>query len=337
MPTNLFQQMYRAIKDSMGDDMSGGIKKRGIKMDKEKDSDGDAIQDIKDHTYSWKSFEHKVDRAHNFADFVKENYGKVDWKDVSQNMKQEYLLSKHTSNGGNCNTSSILTYDQQLVSLGHLCDKFYNKDVGFKSDKDIIPKDLVTFRDIMMKPEDFRAAMNELTDKSRAKFALEISNRLGIRVSSIPKLRLGDFDFDKNSVLIFNAKGGKTFDIPGRDLDWIKDECEKRGITDPEERLITIKADSISKGLYRALESAGLVEYKEHKTGVHAIRKAEAQRFYAKRVEFYLREKGEDWQKAEKHARGDTSVMLGHGSQRSMANYVEKYESEDDFHEKTGM
>ena len=296
----------------------------------------DDKQDVKDHTYSWKSFEHKVDRAHNFADFVKENYGKVNWRDVTQEMKTEYLLSKHTSNSGNCNTSSILTYDQQLVSLGHLCDRFYRTDVGFASDKDVIPKDEVKFRDIMMSKEDFKAAMAELTDRSQAKFGLEIADRLGIRVSSIEKLRLGDFDFDKNAVMVVDAKGGRTFEIPGRDMDWIRAECEKRGIDDPDERLVTIKSESVSKALHRALEKAGLHQYAEHKTGVHAIRKAEAQRFYAKRVEFYLREKGESWEKAEKHGRSDTSVMLGHGAQRSVLNYVSQYESEEDFSEKTG-
>jgi len=114
-------------------------------------------------------------------------------------------------------------------------------------------------------------------------------------------------------------------------MNWIKMECEKRGITDPNERLVPIKAESVSKALYRACEKAGLHQYAEHKTGVHAIRKAEAQRFYEKRIEYYLQEKGEDWKKAEKHAKEDTSVMLGHGSHRSIDHYITRFGSQEEF------
>lgn len=324
MSANLFQQMYRAICSSMGSEMQGGISKRSVKMD--------PTQDIKDYTYSWSHFEDKVDRAHNFCDFVKENYGKANWKDVTQEMKQDYLLSKHTSNGGKCCTSSVLTYDQQLVALGHICDKFYNTEVGFATDKDLIPRDNVKFRDLVMKPEHFKEAMQNLKDGSEGKFGAQIGFELGIRGSSIENLRFGDLHFDTNKIDIVGAKGGKDYgiDMPERVMTWLKDECAKRGITSPEDRLVKCKAETVEKALHRGLERAGHHEYAEHKTGNHASRKYEAQQFYTTRIGVHL-ELGEDWKKAELHAKQETSQFLGHGSQRCIDNYISRYGSQADY------
>jgi hypothetical protein len=46
---------------------------------------------------------------------------------MSPRNEDRILDGKHTSNGGNCCTNSVLTYDQQMVSIGHLCDRFYRK------------------------------------------------------------------------------------------------------------------------------------------------------------------------------------------------------------------
>ncbi|HVI41134.1 MAG TPA: hypothetical protein VM577_10765 [Anaerovoracaceae bacterium] len=327
MGKNLFYQMYSAVQDSMGEDMQGGIQKRGIKMD--------PTQDIKDHTYSWNHFTCLVDRAHDFADFIKANHPDIKQvKDLTSEIKTEYLLSKHTSNAGKCNTNSILTYDHQLIKIGHLCDNKYEAcNLGYTSDKAILPDDNFKMRSLIMKEDHFQAAISHLGNKSEGKWGLQVNHELGIRISSDEHLLRKNFHFDENTVTIYDAKGNKTFDIPmsERQSEFFKTEFEKRGIIDPNDRVVNCKAENISKCLHRGLERAGLTQYGDHCTGNHAIRKMVAQGFYKQRIAVNLEIYKGDFEKAELEAKKETSLLLGHGAQRSIENYISRYGSKSDF------
>jgi hypothetical protein len=109
--------------------------------------------------------------------------------------------------------------------------------------------------------------------------------------------------------------------MPERVMDWLKAECDRRGIQKPEDRLVKIKAESIEKAIHRGLERARHHEYAEHKTGNHASRKYEAQQFYTTRIGVRL-EMREDWKLAELNAKKECSAFLGHGSQRTIDHYI---------------
>ena len=78
-------------------------------------------------------------------------------------------------------------------------------------------------------------------------------------------------------------------------------------VQNPYDRIVPIQSESINKAINRTMDRCNMQEYKEHKTSVHSMRKAFAQREYDRYKSEGLEPK-QAWDRV--------SEQLGHGKNR---------------------
>ena len=175
-------------------------------------------------------------------------------------------------------------------------------------------------------------ALDNAKDGTWGKFGVEIAEQFGLRASEIVKLEVRDVDFADHVLHIIDSKGGKDRDLPmSPDQEGMfREHIAAKGLTGDTDRLVPIRADSVCDLLSKNLDKTGHGEYKSAKTSIHAVRKMVAQQHYIKGIQDYLA-KGESFKDAEKHALRDTSNFLGHGDNRTIGEYVDRFGSLADF------
>ncbi|WP_312652973.1 site-specific integrase [Aminipila sp.] len=315
---NIFYQMSSSIDKSFGDD--GGISKRAIKFDK--------TQDLKDSVYSYNEKTRLLDTAHDFADFIKENYQDIKYvRQIDQPIVKEYLESKHRFNDGNCNSNTVNTYSQSLDKISHLININFGINTDWQVKKNELPQDGEKLRSLRMQDEHWRDAHDNMKDGTRGKLGVELGREFGLRESEIIKLQIRDFDIEHGVIHIVDSKGGRSRDIPLSEEQYIKiiEKSKEIGVKveNPMAKVVDLRLGSVSNLLSENLIKTGHPEYAAHKTSCHSVRKMWAQEQYEQKLQSYLDE-GIPFEKAEKQALGETSQLLGHGYQRTIAEYVER-------------
>lgn len=174
------------------------------------------------------------------------------------------------------------TYKSRLQKL----DRIFSKDVSDyqRQAKSLaIPQCKEQTRTLSMEKEHFNI-IRELAYKPRRseniQKALEIAGRTGCRVSEIAKLQARDYNEKKGTLNIVDSKGGRSRTITIKEADRPYFEYLKGQCTSATERFVPIQHESINTGVRRLLKEAGLTQYVEQKTSVHAIRKMVAQELY---------------------------------------------------------
>lgn len=160
-------------------------------------------------------------------------------------------------------------------------------------------------RSVAMTREDLDKVKAECKKDCASKIGVEIASRIGQRAESICKLKGTDYDSEKGTLKIVDAKGKRTWEIEIKDKDkkFFEDLREKCG----DNRMVPVQHESMQEYMRDKLKAAGLGHYVEEKTSFHAIRKMIAQELYDER-----RTDGMDW----KSAWNEVSEYLGHGDDR---------------------
>lgn len=268
--------------------------------------------------YSFSDRRNLIDFSANLANFLKVNYPEVKMiKDIKPSMIQEFLDQKAKT----CTQATLEQYVSKLNKLEKIVNSTY-KTVNVSWSKEVqIPTSELgrdKIRDIAFSREDLDLILRkaeEMNSTSQAKIAIECAARFALRVSETCHIRLSDIDEQKMQLHIHESKGGRSRDIEisKDDLAFLKKAFEGKS---ENERLISIKEDSVNRWLSRMEEKCGIREkYRNTKSGVHAIRKMKAQELYDEyRQAGYSKEE----------ALAKTSVYLGHGENRKklMEQYV---------------
>lgn len=301
MGKNLSYQFKNAVDQAFS---GGGTDKHSAKQQ----HTGNNMETV----YSFAERKNLINTSHQIGDFIKDNYSGIKFvRDIKPSMIQDFLNSKANS----CDKMTLGQYASRINKLEAVVNKLYKANVNWKNDL-VVPVSIKgnEVRDIAMSREDYTLILSK-DSISKAKIAIELSGRFGLRVSETCKMRPMDINFNTMQLHIHESKGGRSRDLPilPGDVSFLKNIIEGKSVTD---RIVNIKEDSVNKYLARTEKELGIrKEYKEADTGIHCIRKMVAQeRYDSYRAENMTR----------KGALNTVSHYLGHGDNRfaTMEHYV---------------
>lgn len=298
MARNLKWQFLNAINNNFKE----GMDKHSLKADGMMD---------KTRIFSYSDRENLKDVASNFSNYMKENYSEVKMvKDIKSEHIQGFLNSKADS----CSKKTLEQYASKFNKLENVVNSTYGTNASYKGFVVPATVEQTKIRNVAMTKNDFKKLENGFANsKSSAKEAIQLSSKLGLRVSETVKLQGRDINLDKGTVFIKDAKGGRDRDVPIRNEDkqYFANLKASVGAT---ERICPVQSDSINKAVQRTMERVGIADkYKD--TSIHSIRKMYAQEEYDR-----YRAEGMEIDKA----LGQVSVQLGHSENRLelMKEYV---------------
>lgn len=299
MPRNIKYQFLNAIDSTFKE----GMDKHSIKGNG--GTDGTKV-------YSYADREGLKDVSGNFSNWMKENHSDVK---LVINIKSEHIQGFLNEKAKTCTYATLEQYAAKFKKLEKIVNKTYGRG---KADYQgfVIPPGVenTKIRDIAMSKEDFKK-LEEAFEKSNsyAKTAIQLGEKLGLRVSEVSKLQGRDIDLMKQEVRIINSKGKRNREVPIRPEDRAYFAALKAKTGDME-RICPIQKESINKAINRKLKEMGIKEKYKH-TSEHAIRKMYAQKEYDR-----LRAEGKSIQEA----MNEVSKLLGHGENRNhlMRQYI---------------
>lgn len=298
MARNLKYQFLNAINNNFKE----GMDKHSLKAD--------GLMD-KTRIFSYADRENLKDVASNFSNYMKENYSEVKMvKDIKAEHIQGFLNSKADS----CSKKTLEQYATKFNKLENVVNSTYGTNATYKGFVVPAGKENTKIRNVAMTKSDFKKLENGFSNsKSSAKEAIQLSAKLGLRVSETVKLQGRDIDLNKGTVFVKDGKGGRDRHIPIRteDKGYFANLKASVGAT---ERICPVQSDSINKAVQRQMERVGIAN-KYRDTSIHAIRKMYAQEQFNS-----YREQGMAIDKA----LGAVSVDLGHSENRLelMKEYV---------------
>lgn len=298
MGRNLKYQFLNAINNNFKE----GMDKHSIKANGQ--MDGTRI-------FSYADRENLKDVASNFSNYMKENYSEIK---MVKDIKAEHIQSFLNSKVDTCSKKTLEQYASKFNKLENVVNNTYNINANYKGF--VVPpgKENTKIRNVAMSKEDFKKLENGFANsKSCAKEAIQLSSKLGLRVSECTKLQGRDINLEKGTVHVADGKGGRDRDITIRAEDKVY-FANLRASVDDRERICPVQNDSINKAVQRCMERIGISE-KYQDTNIHSIRKMYAQEQYDR-----YREQGLEINQA----LGQVSVDLGHSENRLelMKEYV---------------
>lgn len=300
MGKNLKHQFIHAIEDNFKE----GMDKHSMKANGQR-NDGKI--------FSYSDRKNLIDVACNFSNYMKENY--MDIKMV-KDIKVEHIQSFLNQKSNECSNATLKQYESKFNKLEKIINNTYKANADFKGFKVPLSKENSKIRNTSMSQNDFKK-LEKYFDSSRSsgKIAIQLTARVGLRVSECVKLQGRDINIKKNIIHVSDGKGGRDRDIPIRSEDRNYFMNLKANISDFE-RVCPVRQDSINKSLDRGMKAIG-IRNKYNNTSIHCIRKMYAQKEYDRcRVEG----------KTIKESLQDVSILLGHGKERIelMRQYVLK-------------
>ena len=165
-----------------------------------------------------------------------------------------------------------------------------------------------------MSKEDFNKLEKAFNNSnSSARVAIQLTSRVGLRVSECTKLQGRDINLKDNVIHVEGGKGGRNRDVPIREQDKQYFSSLKSKVGD-RERVCPVQSNSINKSIDRAMKREG-IRNKYNDTSIHCIRKMYAQNEFNR-----CRDEGMEI----KQALQEVSILLGHGEDRMelMRQYV---------------
>lgn len=300
MARNLKYQFLNAIDRNFKE----GMDKHSIKRAGQKDG-------IK--IFSYADRRNLIDVASNFSNFMREKHPEI--KKVG-GITPQHVQNFLNSKAKECSTKTLEQYKSKFNKLEKLANATYRTaNASFTRDI-VVPVGKEKQRSIEMNREHYNKLLNNIKEsKSQAVPAIQLAGRFGLRVSETVNLKGKDIQLDKGVLHIHESKGGRSRDIPiTKESDRAFLEALKSQYAD-NQRIVSIKEDSVNRFLQRELEKIGLEQYRERGTGIHAIRKMYAQETFDE-----LRQRGYEI----KDSLDRVSELLGHGRDRDelMRQYV---------------
>ena len=256
--------------------------------------------------YSYSEKFRLLDVASDFGKFLKGNFQDVKYiRDITPTHIQEFLNSKK-----NCTQNTINSYVQSLKKLERISNKCYGLSKNNMSQ--VVVPNVLRKSDITrgathpISKEDYAKILNYcINNPSKSSHALLLnyacSSGHGMRVEELARIRLSNVNLEQGTILITNAKGGKTYELRCSNVHLLKEIVSNK--YDPNGNfLFSLKGASINKYLNRVCERLGIEKY-----SFHDIRRYHAQAFY-------------DYQRYQGHSPKDalllTSHFLSHNSPR---------------------
>jgi integrase len=290
MGKNLKHQFFYAIEKNFKEGMDKhSMKQNGIRGDGK--------------VYSYSDRKNLIDLASNFANYMRESHQNIKMvKEVKAEHIQEFLNKRSE----NCSKKTLEQYAEKFKKLELVVNNTYNTKANYKGYEVPAAKEETKIRDSSMSREDFSRLQNHFSNsRSAAKQAIELTEKIGLRVSECTKLQGRDIILQKNIVHVDRSKGGKNRDVPIREKDreYFRELKER---TPELERVCPVHSGSINRAIDRAFKTLDLRD-KYRDTSIHCIRKMYAQEEYDR-----CRERGMDI----KESLDSVSYLLGHGENR---------------------
>lgn len=298
MGKNLKHQFIYAIESNFKE----GMDKHSMKLDGIR-NDGKV--------FSYADRKNLIDAASNFSNFMKVNY--PDIRKVKE-VKADHIQKFFNEKSKECSNATLKQYQAKFNKLEKVVNKTYNINANYKGYTIPLAKENTKIRNSSMSKEDFKKLESAFNNSnSSAKIAIQLTARVGLRVSECSKLQGRDINLKDNVIHVEDGKGGRDRDIPIREQDRQYFISLKANIGD-RERVCPVQSDSINKSIDRAMKRIGIKD-KYNDTSIHCIRKMYAQNEFDR-----CRSEGSDI----KQALQEVSVLLGHGEDRMelMRQYV---------------
>lgn len=266
----------------------------------------DKHSDRRNKATSDKIYSHGTNRAIKnttcqFARYLKENN-----IDKAKKIEEKHYQSFLNEKAKTVNDTTLSKMKSHLKKIDNCLNSFYKSYQ--KCAQNIVQPAAMNntkCRSLAMTRDDLDKVKAECKRDCASKLGIEIAGRIGQRAESICKLKGTDYDPEKGTLKIVDAKGKRTWEIEVKEKDkkFFEELREKCG----EDRMVSVQHESLQKYMREKLKDAGLEKYTEEKTSFHSIRKMVAQELYDEK-----REAGMDW----KDAWNEVSEYLGHGEDR---------------------
>ena len=292
-----------------------------------------------DHSWRVYSFAGKanlLDTAHNLCEYIKEHYPEVDKvRQIRPEHCQEWLDSKARSG---CSLNTIETYKSNLVKLSRVINHHFGAHTNFetKVNAELIP-DRTSPREFALTPDEIQRVKDSVVRPCHSSNFFIFSTYTCCRVNSVESIQkrhitLGN---DGQTVIVFfeKDKGGRNREITVTDKEFYS-FCRSliSGKADTDFLFGSIKKGSADKWLNRSLRRLGITIPSEkavggkavQKSGNHSVRKSSIQAYYNKQYQHYI-DKGYSSDKADRTAKNDCCIRLGHGSAEKRVDIVNIY------------
>ena len=303
MARNLKYQFKYAIEQSC----KFGADKHSMKNNKAENGNNSS------RTLSYADRKNLIDVSSNFANWMKENHNEVkELKDINSNHVQEFLNQKAQT----CTSATINQYQSKFAKLEKVVNDTYTKaNVSYTNT--VTPtssNNTEKLRSKSMTDSDYNKLNNYMSNNCRSDNgtkAIQLSYHAGLRVSECAKLQQRDIKINENgtaTVHVADSKGCRSRDVHIVNKDSVQVLTNLRNsVENANDRIVPIQAESINRAINRAMDRCNMQEYKAHKTSVHSMRKAFAQREYDRYKDEGLEPK-QAWDRV--------SEELGHGKNR---------------------
>lgn len=294
--SRLFYQFYKAI--SLG--FNPGADKHSYKRDRNK----------KTKIFSYADRRNIIKVTNQLCKFLSENYIYLNnIKDINYNHINKFFEYKSY-----CSCRTLKNYKYCIKKLQKLVREYLYIKVNYIDERGGEFNTIECLRMIDMSKEDLDILLSECKkSKSKAGIGIEVAVLFGLRVSEICKLKAKDIDLEKMSLIVFEGKGKRSRAIRINSLEQLELCIRIKKKYEENDRVCPLKEDSVNAAIRRMLLKNKITVYKEHFTGVHAIRKS-----YAKNTYEALLSQGYE----ERVAWDKTANNLGHGKDRKALKNV---------------
>lgn len=255
--------------------------------------------------FSYEDRRNIIKIANQLSKYLVENYPEIKRiKEITTNEVTEFLLFKNTF----CSKNTMKNYKYGIKKLERICKEYLYLNIKLY-DVNLKLEGITPYiRNIEMNPVDLDVLLEGIeSSNSKAKLGIELLCHFGLRVSEVCKLKGQDIKLEERVLHIHESKGKRSRDL---DIDTLEkyEICERVvALVGKNERVCPLKQDSVNAEIRRILVKNKITRYKDHKTGVHSIRKTVAKKQFIKT----LNETGD-----KVIAEESTSAMLGHGKKR---------------------
>lgn len=236
------------------------------------------------------------DFAHDFAAFIKSEYGVKQVRQITPDMCQSYIDRKSAEG---CSLKTIKTYQSNLLKISKCANKTFNIRTDFSV---TIDESKIEKTETIKQFSFTRSEMEKILAAPRScdsLIALKFAYQTGVRVNTLERLEVRHIDFKNGEITVFKDKGNRTRVLPMSEetAKLLRQQIKGKSGKD---RVFSVKKGSVNRYLRRRCEKLNLrTPNGEIKSGVHSIRKLWAE------------------EHCKVHGKGATLKALGHGEQRS--------------------
>ena len=242
------------------------------------------------------------DFAHDFAAFIKNEYGVKQVKEITPDMCQSYIERKSAEG---CSLKTIKTYASNILKLQKCTSRAFHipkLDFSLSVDESKIEKTetINQYSFTRQEMEKILAAPRSCDSLTALKFAY----MTGVRVNTLERLEVRQLDFQRGEILVFKDKGSRSRVLPmdEQTANLLREQIKGKN---PQDKVFGVKKGSVNRYLRRRCEKLNIhTPNGEIKSGVHSIRK------------LWAEETAERYNKDGKNGTKMVMSELGHGEDR---------------------